>query len=192
MKRCTCSLHEGTNPLPISFFTKDASTSDSLSRLCRLCSQRRSAEIRNRRRKKQQTLTRERYKNDPMFRAKALASSRSYQRRRLAEDPMYAHKLEMWRNARSRAVRKGLTFTITVDDISIPQRCPILDLPLTRNQGRRGPTEESPTLDRIDPKHGYVPGNVIVISMRANTIKSFGTPEEHFKIYRFLSQLTQR
>lgn len=33
-------------------------------------------------------------------------------------------------------------------------------------------TEGSPTLDRIVPSRGYVVGNVAVISMRANRLKS--------------------
>lgn len=37
---------------------------------------------------------------------------------------------------------------------------------------------ESPTLDKIIPALGYVPGNVWVISHRANTIKSDASLEE--------------
>ena len=36
----------------------------------------------------------------------------------------------------------------------------------------------SPSLDRIDPDGGYVVGNVAVISMKANAIKSNATPAE--------------
>jgi hypothetical protein len=36
----------------------------------------------------------------------------------------------------------------------------------------------SPSLDRIDPRGGYVVGNVAVISMKANSIKSDATPAE--------------
>ena len=38
--------------------------------------------------------------------------------------------------------------------------------------GKKGGTERSPTLDRLIPELGYVPGNIAVISMKANRIKS--------------------
>lgn len=78
--------------------------------------------------------------------------------------------------ARSRARKKKIRFAITTADIIIPARCPLLDIPLKKNRGKVGPN--SPTLDRIDPREGYVPGNVWVISSRANTIKSDATPDE--------------
>jgi hypothetical protein len=36
----------------------------------------------------------------------------------------------------------------------------------------------SPSLDRIKPELGYVPGNIQVISARANVMKNDATPEE--------------
>jgi hypothetical protein len=39
-------------------------------------------------------------------------------------------------------------------------------------------TPHSATVDRIWPARGYVRGNIIVISHRANTLKSDATPTE--------------
>lgn len=50
----------------------------------------------------------------------------------------------------------------------IPETCPVLGIPLTIG-GKRSPS--SPSLDRIDPALGYVPGNIRVISDRANRLK---------------------
>ena len=36
----------------------------------------------------------------------------------------------------------------------------------------------APTIDRIDNAVGYVPGNVRIISQRANVLKSNGTDKE--------------
>ena len=44
--------------------------------------------------------------------------------------------------------------------------------------------DNSPNLDRIFPKKGYVPGNVRVISQRANRIKSDATVEEMRAVLR--------
>lgn len=75
-------------------------------------------------------------------------------------------------NAKRRAKRYGVPFSITVDDVSIPYRCPVLGIKLYSNWGANHPTDNSPSLDRIVPELGYVPGNVVVISMRANRIKA--------------------
>jgi hypothetical protein len=75
-------------------------------------------------------------------------------------------------SARSRATKYGVQCTVTVDDIVIPKRCPILDIPLIVRTGKgRGAHDSSPSLDRIDLTKGYVPGNVQVISQKANGMK---------------------
>lgn len=76
-------------------------------------------------------------------------------------------------SALQRARKQRLGCTLTTQDIVIPERCPVLGMPLRRNRGQSG--DDSPTLDRIDPRRGYVPGNVQVISHLANRIKSNGT-----------------
>lgn len=84
----------------------------------------------------------------------------------------------MFQNARVRARKAEVPFTITVDDIVIPTHCPILGIPLFQTVGRQGGGENSPSLDKIEPSKGYVPGNVIVISSRANRLKSDATVKE--------------
>jgi hypothetical protein len=77
--------------------------------------------------------------------------------------------------AKKRAAEKNLVFTITVQDIAIPERCPVLGIKLRAGVG--GGTvsvarlENSPTLDRIDNDKGYTPDNIAVISLRANNLK---------------------
>jgi hypothetical protein len=96
----------------------------------------------------------------------------------------------MLQNARVRARRAGVPFTITVNDIVIPTHCPILGIPLFPKQGRGG-GENSPSLDRVHNSRGYVPGNVIVISNRANRLKSDATVEELRDIASFYATLRQ-
>lgn len=78
--------------------------------------------------------------------------------------------------SKSRAKKKGFEHNITIEDIQIPDKCPLLGIPLFAGQG--GVCPNSPTLDRIDSSKGYIKGNVWVISYKANTIKSNATPEE--------------
>jgi len=83
--------------------------------------------------------------------------------------------------SKSRAKKKGFEHSITINDIQIPDICPLLGIPLfPGTNGRVVPN--SPTLDRIDSSRGYTPDNVWVISYKANTIKSNATPEELLRI----------
>ena len=82
----------------------------------------------------------------------------------------------MYDAAKRRAKRKGLPFNIQLSDISIPERCPLLDIPLQDCKGAAGDT--SPSLDRLLPHLGYVKGNIIVISHRANQIKNCASVDE--------------
>lgn len=90
----------------------------------------------------------------------------------------------MWLGAKARAADKGLAFSITPEDIEIPTHCPILGIRISM-QTERG-SFSSPSLDRIQPDLGYIKGNIAVISNRANTIKSFGTADEHEQIFLWM------
>lgn len=119
------------------------------------------------------------------------ASRAKDQRAYRAADP----RPTMLSNAIKRAKASGLPCSITVDDIVIPSACPVLGIKLQRNEGGRGPTDCSPTLDRIDGARGYVPGNVVVISLRANRIKNNASPAEILLVglwqRRVLSEVSQ-
>lgn len=73
--------------------------------------------------------------------------------------------------AKRRSKKKNLPMDITKGDINIPEICPVLDIPLFYQIGHKSATDNSPSLDRIDPKKGYVKGNIRVISFRANYLK---------------------
>lgn len=79
-------------------------------------------------------------------------------------------------SAKRRAKLKGFDYGLTIDDIQIPECCPLLGIKLFRGSGKVAP--HSPTLDRINNDFGYVPGNVWVISHRANCSKSDLTVNE--------------
>lgn len=81
-------------------------------------------------------------------------------------------------SARRRCRVSGLSFLITERDIQIPETCPILGIPLVFHHGVHGAIDGSPSIDRIDTRLGYEPGNVWVISHRANRLKSDATLDE--------------
>lgn len=91
----------------------------------------------------------------------------------LRRNPMYIALI----NCKQRAKKMNLPFDITDADLIVPDSCPILGLKLEFAHGK-GPQENSPSVDRIRPKHGYVKGNVRIISHRANRLRSNRTLEE--------------
>lgn len=72
----------------------------------------------------------------------------------------------------------GLTSDVELDDIIIPENCPVLGIKLVSGQGRGAHLPSSPSLDRINPNLGYRKGNIRVISYRANQLKSNATLAE--------------
>jgi hypothetical protein len=85
--------------------------------------------------------------------------------------------------ARERAKRLNVPFNLDGSEIIIPKLCPILKIPL--KPGVRWPTDNSPSLDRCTPELGYVKGNVMVISARANRIKNNANREELIKLAKW-------
>lgn len=75
--------------------------------------------------------------------------------------------------AKIRGKRFGVEATITLNDIVLPEVCPILGIPLAV-----GVSGHAPSLDRIDNTKGYVPGNVQVISEKANRMKNDASPTD--------------
>lgn len=88
-------------------------------------------------------------------------------------------------NAKARAKKKGWDFDLVVEDIVIPEFCPVFGIPLELTWGN-GIKDNKPSLDRIDCNKGYVKGNVRVISWRANDLLANGTLDEFIKIVEFL------
>lgn len=96
-------------------------------------------------------------------------------RLRRHNDSMSLRK-ELLRAAKQRALQKGLDFDITIDDIVLPENCPLLGIKLQTHDYKA--SGNSYSIDRIDSSKGYIKGNVWVISKRANTLKNNATLEE--------------
>lgn len=100
------------------------------------------------------------------------ASVNEGQRRRTCR---YAVK-RLYDNAKARAKRKNLNFNITIEDIIIPELCPILEIPIFT--GTKDNYNNSPSLDKINNTEGYIKGNIAVISNLANSMKNQATFEQ--------------
>ena len=82
--------------------------------------------------------------------------------------------------AKWRAKKYDIPFNLSKQDFAIPDVCPLLGIPISPVKGKR--SDNSPSLDKIDPAKGYTTGNVWVISDKANRMKQNMTVEllRHF------------
>lgn len=87
--------------------------------------------------------------------------------------------------ARRRCRKSGVPFDLEYTDIDIPETCPVLGIELYPSFGKRGPQDNSPTLDRVECEKGYVKGNVEIISWKANRLKSNASPKELRKVAKY-------
>lgn len=92
---------------------------------------------------------------------------------------------------KQRARLRGLPFDMVPEDFIIPLLCPVLGIELQIHLGDNSPKDNSPSVDRIIPTLGYVKSNIIIVSQKANQMKSNGTVEDMKKVYEFYRDLGQ-
>jgi|ERR1700690_477335 len=165
----TCLKCGGAGP-----FAKDRSRPDGLHPYCSICKSRTNKLYRESQGDAGRAKKRAQYRAQaPRILAKM--RRRYYERRdeireRLKRNRKQRPDVHLLSRIRGSAKKRGFECAITLADIYVPTHCPLLGIPLTHGNGR--PHAGSPTIDRLDSRLGYVPGNVWVISYRANTIKN--------------------
>lgn len=87
----------------------------------------------------------------------------------------------------ARCKKSNIPFNLTIEDIFIPEYCPVLNIELKVGDGKTH--DNSPSLDRIVPELGYVKGNVMVVSHKANRIKNNAKTYELKRVYEFYEKL---
>jgi hypothetical protein len=76
-----------------------------------------------------------------------------------------------------KAKKNNIPFNLDIEDMIIPEKCPILGTKLTKGI-INSKDLYAPSLDRIIPELGYVKGNVMWMSRKANTMKCNATKDE--------------
>ena len=103
-------------------------------------------------------------RKDPNYR---LAESKWQKRYRQEKLPKYLLK-----SAKQRAIESKLPFNLDIEDIQIPENCPLLGVKMELR------TKYAPSIDKIIPDKGYVKGNIMIISRKANTMKNDASIEQ--------------
>ena len=113
---------------------------------------------------------------------------KKYYDRKKREDPRKFYAKKIWKERRRTSSKSGIPFDITLDYLlSLPsETCPVYGTPLEWGTG----SWETASLDKINPKLGYVEGNVAWISFRANTLKRDATVEELEKLLNWYKNVS--
>lgn len=96
----------------------------------------------------------------------------------------------IYNRLKNRAKQKSIEFNLTLTDLNnlpIPITCPVLGIPLRTERGRQ--TDNSISIDRIDSSKGYTINNIIVVSWKANRLKSNASLIEMRKLVEFYEGL---
>ena len=158
----TCSSSNCKEPKPLTAFYKDSSRSDSLSPYCKDCTK----------------VQRQQYYDDNKEHIQAKVKAR----RISSKEQFRQYDLNKAHNNYEGILFQStkadnIEHTISKHDIIIPDKCPYLDVPLTRLHGQ-GQLPTNASIDRIDNSKGYIKGNIQVISKLANRMKNHATKEQ--------------
>ena len=104
------------------------------------------------------------------------AALRLYEKNPRRQIVMKARQAAMYRRRRDGELPEN-EFTITEDDLDWPTHCPVLRMEL-HYPGHFHHDPAGVSLERIIVTKGYVPGNVRVISLRANLLRKDATAAE--------------
>ena len=93
----------------------------------------------------------------------------------------------LYKNIKSRCKRIGREFSIELEDIIIPEKCPVFGFDLKREDKQTWMC--APSVDRVDNSKGYIKGNITVVSRRANILKKDATLEELEQLFNYYKTL---
>lgn len=95
----------------------------------------------------------------------------------------------LYNSLKSSAKKRGIPFTLTIpelNNLTFYITCPVLGIPIKFNRKQQ---DDSISIDRIDSDRGYEIDNIVVISWKANRLKSNASLEEMRKISEYYEKL---
>jgi len=104
------------------------------------------------------------------------AEKAEIEKQRRIQNWKYRPALSMLNNSKQRAKRNNIEHNISLDDIIIPDSCPVLKIKL--ETGDRKNHINAPSIDRIDNTKGYTKDNIMIMSTKANMLKKDATLDD--------------
>jgi hypothetical protein len=164
----------------LAFFNKNKSAKDGLQKYCTPCHLEMKRDgVKKKREADPETFARERRESAYLC----------YHRQK-SSDPVRLWASNAVRAARGRAKRKNIEVSLDQEFIiSIaPECCPVLGIPLLYASDTNKKTDNSPTIDRLDPNVGYIPSNISVISEKANRGKSDASLDQLVRLLEYVER----
>jgi len=93
---------------------------------------------------------------------------------------------QIYNQLKASATKRGIYFDLELNELnelSFPLTCPVLDIKLAYNRGKA--KDNSYSIDRRDSSEGYTIDNIVVVSNRANKLKSDATVDELSRLAAF-------
>lgn len=79
----------------------------------------------------------------------------------------------MYNRTKARAKQRNIEFSLELSDIVLPKFCPVFKRKLIYAD-----PDWTYSIDRINPNLGYIKGNIVIMSNRANMLKNDATASE--------------
>lgn len=87
------------------------------------------------------------------------------------------------RAIKTRAIKRGWVFDLSIEDLEFPEYCPVLGVKLDFSN-----RDSAASVDRIDNNKGYTKDNIQIISMLANRMKNSATKEQLLMFSKWITQ----
>ena len=146
-------------------FHKSNTTKDGRQVYCKICNK----DCYPKERRRDYNIRRQVRRQDPLYKKKEADLGKKM---RIQNRERY-----LFKGIKARCVYKKIKFNLEVSDIIIPEKCPVLGIKLTTGKMYKNDWD-APSVDRIKPELGYVKGNIIVMSRRANVMKNQASWEQ--------------
>lgn len=89
----------------------------------------------------------------------------------------------IYNRAKSRATKRNIEFNLELEDIILPDKCPVFGTTFIYND-----KDYTYSIDRINPSLGYIKGNIMIISNKANRIKNNASVKDLENILKYLKE----
>lgn len=115
-----------------------------------------------------------------------MASRQRLTPQQIKDKDLYQQRRRKFTAKRNHAIDGNRKWTLKFSDIYWPTHCPILGIELDYFNPILA--DNSPSFDRINNNKGYTKENVLIISVKANRVKSNISKDELIKIVNWLTE----